>query len=416
MSVLTTLASFLGLPIRALIQIIFHYTYGSPYRKFRNDIIQALKLTLFRTAIMFPVFDAKYINLISAPALVKKVLPLRFSKTTKTLPGYGEKYDENSFWLVKQPNRTKDDPILVFLHGGGFYVEVSSFQMESILALYQLVVPEKRKRLSILHLDYKLACDGYPLPYQLNQFAHTYSNLTEKDGNSNIILLGDSAGGNIAITFLQKIVAHNQAAANKLIYPSKAILISPWVKLQPGREQFQPGRLYYDNRRKDIIEYTLSRHLEKIDALVPPAVQVRQPALLLSPHSVKNPKREDWLEIDTFNKPNYDVFVIVGEDEVFRDDVLEWAEYALNVPLYSKQKYGDSNNVYNPEKHECIIPRSSESAHVRTYVEPWGIHDACLYFENGLLLLIQSGKVKYDNVPEKFFGLKRIAQFLNDTL
>ena len=38
------------------------------------------------------------------------------------------------------------------------------------------------------------------MPYQLNQLISTYKNLIYQ-GNTNLILMGDSAGGNLAITF-----------------------------------------------------------------------------------------------------------------------------------------------------------------------------------------------------------------------
>ena len=90
--------------------------------------------------------------------------------------------------------------------------------MESLIGIYQLLQNtttitttttnddstsvERKKNLSILVLDYKLASKGYKMPYQLNQLISTYKNLIYQ-GNTNLILMGDSAGGNLAITFLQ---------------------------------------------------------------------------------------------------------------------------------------------------------------------------------------------------------------------
>ena len=43
-----------------------------------------------------------------------------------------------------------------------------------------------------------------------------------------LLLMGDSAGGNLAITFTQYLRLSN---SSNLPYPKSSILISPWVKL-----------------------------------------------------------------------------------------------------------------------------------------------------------------------------------------
>ena len=42
---------------------------------------------------------------------------------------------------------------------------------------------------------------------------------------------------------------------------------------------------------------------------------------------------KDWQDIPTYNQPGHSVFVLAGEHETFRDDILEWSKYALNYPL-----------------------------------------------------------------------------------
>ena len=41
----------------------------------------------------------------------------------------------------------------------------------------------------------------------------------------------------------------------------------------------------------------------------------------------------DWKDIPSLNHPGYSVFVITGEHECFRDDILEWANHSLQSPL-----------------------------------------------------------------------------------
>ncbi len=81
-------------------------------------------------------------------------------------------------------------------------MQTTPSQIVSMLAIYKLLDPEAQSRLSILHLDYKLTSKGFHVPHQLNQLHETYEALV-KAGSTNIILCGDSAGGNLAVGYTQ---------------------------------------------------------------------------------------------------------------------------------------------------------------------------------------------------------------------
>ena len=68
--------------------------------------------------------------------------------------------------------------------------------------------------------------------------------------------MGDSAGGNLAITFTQYLRLSN---SSNLPYPKSSILISPWVKLIAETYQNTPGHSYYNYSSGDVTQYdTLS--------------------------------------------------------------------------------------------------------------------------------------------------------------
>lgn len=68
-----------------------------------------------------------------------------------------------------------------------------------MLAVYCLL--SKRKRVSILILDYRLACNGHTFLAQMEDLYELYYQLA--NSSSRIGLLGDSAGGNLAVGFTQ---------------------------------------------------------------------------------------------------------------------------------------------------------------------------------------------------------------------
>ncbi len=92
---------------------------------------------------------------------------------------------------------------------------------------------------------------------------------------------------------------------------------------------------------------------------------------------------------------------------------------------FNKQyKYGNSNNQFDKEGYEYIRKNDLELCHLRLYIEPWGIHDSCLFFENHLILKIKQqesdptkSSLDVNHIDDKeFYGITRIVQFLNDTL
>jgi acetyl esterase/lipase len=217
--------------------------------------------------------------------------------------------------------------------------------------------------------------------------------------------MGDSAGGNLAITHLQFLKQEGYT-----VFPKKTILISPWVKLHIPKSDLVPGYSYYDNDEKDIIQYKLG---EKVDSVVGDS---DIESLLISPGNKTPQDPNDWKGIPSLNDPGHEVLLLIGEDEVFRDDILEWSKYALGVS-FKDTVFGSSNNNFDESKHQ-YIRNDKTKARLNVYIEPWGVHDACLLVENNILRTIkQNPNLTIDDVDtNKYFGISRIVKFLNESL
>jgi monoterpene epsilon-lactone hydrolase len=100
-------------------------------------------------------------------------------------------------WLIP-PNSPKDQ-VLLYLHGGGFVMGLTHlhFQMAAYLA--------QKMGVRVLMVDYRVAPE-YPFPTPLDDCVTAYRWLL-KPGISaqNIVVAGDSAGGNLTITTLMKL-------------------------------------------------------------------------------------------------------------------------------------------------------------------------------------------------------------------
>ncbi|CAX41717.1 esterase/lipase, putative [Candida dubliniensis CD36] len=395
----------LSIPIK-LLSVLLKYPFsGGVNKKFQYDLLNSLKLILYRTALHMPVRESALLSIMSNHFILNILIKTLYPTLTK-LPNYGKKYDKQSYWLVKSRDRKPSDPILIFLHGGGYFFETMPCQIESLLSIYHVLDAPKKSNLSILVLDYKLASRGYKIPYQLTQLIETYINLVN-DGNTNMMLMGDSAGGNLALTFLQ----HLRLDHVNLPYPTSTILISPWVKLAPDAIQNTPGYSYYDNTPVDMIQVDFFRDVEKQNAILG---DIEHTELTISPGNCLY-RHEDWEDIPSLVEPGHSVFVIVGEHECFRDDVLEWCHFALKSPLISQRD--DSKGIFNPKIHE-YIRNTDNFAYVEVVVEPWGVHDSVLYFENTIISKVKKNpKLKVNSLnSHEYFGFIKLANFLNNVL
>jgi len=172
---------------------------GGINERYRNNLTQSLKVLFCRKSLAFPILDAKIVSAYSNSFLFS-VTAWQFPRVTQGLNNYNVRYDKNSIWVVEAKNRSKDDPIIIYLHGGGYYCQTAPTQAQSLLAIYSLVEPSKREKLSVLFLDYSLASYGNELLTQLHELTTTYTRLA-KDGNTDFRFIGDSAGGHLSTTF-----------------------------------------------------------------------------------------------------------------------------------------------------------------------------------------------------------------------
>lgn len=400
----------LSIPIR-LLWTIFKYPFvGGANEKYKNNLTASLRLEMARGALKIPICDAAVISLKNADAIINTVVPSRVPFLVQGLKKYGQRFDKQSFWLVEAEGRSNDDPILIYLHGGGYYIDVQKTQIESVLAIYHLLEPKAKSKLSILDLDYKLVFEGHHITTQLYQLAETYEKLVQA-GNTNIILMGDSAGGHLAITFLQYL---KQLDSKVTVWPRSAILISPWVRIRSDPAHYIPGNSWYDNSPRDMISFTGMQQKSRQAALVG---NLDVANMLVSPGNLPY-KNSDWDDIPTLNYSGYSAFIILGEHELFRDDVLEWSKYAVKSPLRKQSK--DSGGILNETVHihrSGSFTNNTGGAYVEVVVEPWGIHDAAMVVESNVAFKLGNDRLTVADIDNnEFFGITRIVDFLNKIL
>ena len=128
-------------------------------------------------------------------------------------------------WLI--PERSEQNQVLLYLHGGGFVLGQTPAHLEIGAHLAQ------KMNTGILMVDYRLAPE-YPFPAALDDCVTAYRWLLNQGYSADsITIAGDSAGGNLTITTLMKL----RDSGNPL--PIAAACLSPVADLTNKAEKFQ---------------------------------------------------------------------------------------------------------------------------------------------------------------------------------
>lgn len=116
------------------------------------------------------------------------------------------------------PPKFDANKIIIYLHGGSF--ALGSLEPHRPMVTHFAANLETK----ILFIDYSLAPEK-PFPNGLNDVLKVYAEIIGKYPGIEISLIGDSAGGGLAVSFI------NSAIQQKLPLPAGVVLISPWIYL-----------------------------------------------------------------------------------------------------------------------------------------------------------------------------------------
>jgi acetyl esterase/lipase len=86
--------------------------------------------------------------------------------------------------------------------------------------------------MSVLHVEYRL-CPEHPFPAAVDDTIALYRALLRHNiSSSQILIMGDSAGGGLALLIIQALVTH------QLPVPRGVIILSPWADLSMSSESY----------------------------------------------------------------------------------------------------------------------------------------------------------------------------------
>ncbi|KAK6348351.1 hypothetical protein TWF718_006149 [Orbilia javanica] len=135
---------------------------------------------------------------------------------------------------VKTLQDSDPDVVLYYIHGGGFTMGSAYFYLEFLVLWASKLQASGFKNPAVFALEYTLVPDG-KFPTQLDEAYNGYRIVSELAPTAEVVVCGDSAGGNIALGLLLHLARPRKGSGSKeassLKRPGYATLISPWTVL-----------------------------------------------------------------------------------------------------------------------------------------------------------------------------------------
>ncbi|PON22764.1 hypothetical protein TGAM01_v208450 [Trichoderma gamsii] len=208
-------------------------------------------------------------------------------------------------------NRHKARKIVLYLHGGGFQMPSIAGHFECVWNSYVLSGVESETEVAVAFLQYSLA-PIWRAPVQLRQAAAALSEILDAGfGAKDIVVGGDSAGGNLTVQLLHHLIEpHAEVARIVLQEPlSAAFLISPWLGMDTSAASFRENDLY------DMISMDILRSLAIV---IPPggdgtSIDEKGPDSWAEPLECKGP----WL--NKLGSAVGKIYITVGDREILAD-------------------------------------------------------------------------------------------------
>ncbi|KAH7064051.1 Alpha/Beta hydrolase protein [Paraphoma chrysanthemicola] len=210
----TQAANFIYCFVTQLLLVVLHRILLPHYPRYQSLRIEAQKAYLSSTALHFPQFTHR--------------LPADYSERLATpIAGkgwHGYTISGESPRSIKDAANPKLLTIVLYAHGGG-YARGEARMYLWYFKRWIAVAKSKGLEVMFLSVEYPLSGEASH-PAQRSAFLAAYRHLLEMGIlSSNIIFMGDSAGGGLSV------MSAIQARKEQLPQPAGSILISPWMDM-----------------------------------------------------------------------------------------------------------------------------------------------------------------------------------------
>ena len=157
--------------------------------------------------------------------------------------------DDRKIYEIENKTEVNKDATIIYLHGGAY---IGGITRRHINVLYKFLKDTKMK---IILPDYPLA--------PKHTFADVFDLLekvcAEYEGEKNLIFMGDSAGGALALAMAQKL---GEEAKRQ---PKKMILISPWLDITLKNEKIPEVEKNDKVLNRTVLKFAADKYCGEMD-------------------------------------------------------------------------------------------------------------------------------------------------------
>ncbi|KAL0932217.1 uncharacterized protein CTRU02_213170 [Colletotrichum truncatum] len=315
----------LRLMFRAPLQFILNFIYGVPFAIARGippRFFVFCALYRFVLGCMRP----REIQFLSSPSL--RTYERWIEKKRKAHPEHADRLtrdvemlpdnDGSVMWLG---NRKKATKFVLFFHGGGYVVPLLPGHVEWCWQAYVAAGPGANAEVAVAILQYTLVPEAR-YPTQLRQGIAALNHLLQSGIKpSDLIIGGDSAGGNLA----SQVIRHICHPCHLEIPPislngrlAGVFLVSPWLSSKVTAAAFRENN-YVDMLTRKCMSHATAELLHP-----------RFPAKTKSDESdlaMAMPMDGDLTWVDDITIATKSLYITGGQQEAFRDDIRSFAEH-----------------------------------------------------------------------------------------
>ena len=170
--------------------------------------------------------------------IVSKILLKKIFRKKKSSIKVEELYLNQVRTLKFDFDKSDKKKCILYFHGGGYVAGSPETHQNFLISLC------KKSEIDIYAIDYALAPEN-PFPAAINDAVESLEVLIEIGYESkNIIIGGDSAGGNLALVSILKL------QELKKLLPSKVFLLSPWTDLTASGDSIK-----YNSKKDPYLSY-----------------------------------------------------------------------------------------------------------------------------------------------------------------
>lgn len=132
-----------------------------------------------------------------------------------------KEYMNRNVFILTPKNVEKTDMVILYFHGGSYMAEITNEHWNFLEKVIN------KTGATVILPDYPLS-PKHNYKDVFNMVEPLYNEIVSKIETDNFIIMGDSAGGGLALALEEKVSSEN----SEYILPDKTILISPWLDVR----------------------------------------------------------------------------------------------------------------------------------------------------------------------------------------